>query len=104
MSRRMQIIVMLFACIPLSSVGETYGQTIKTNAWLEDFAQLKREMSDHYANLEWAVEHRGLDLKQLSERTEARLRRARSDPEAQESIESFLSAFGDGHLIIKGSK
>ena len=99
----MQIIVILFACFHLSSAGETYGQTIKTNTWLEYFAQLKREMSDHYANLEWAVEHRGLDLKQLSERTETRLRQARNDQEAHESIESFLSDFGDGHLTIKGS-
>jgi hypothetical protein len=78
-----------------------FGQTINTNAWLEDFAQLKREMSDHYANLEWAIEHRGLDLKQLSERTVTRLRQARSDPEAQEAIESFLGEFGDGHLDIE---
>lgn len=100
MSRRMQIIVALFACLYLSSAGETYGQTINTNAWLEDFAQLKREMSDHYANLEWAIEHRGLDLKQLSERTESRLRQARSDREAQTTIESFLGEFGDGHLEL----
>ena len=99
----MQIIVILFACFHLSSAGETYGQTIKTNTWLEYFAQLKREMSDHYANLEWAVEHRGLDLKQLSERTETRLRQARNDHEAHEAIESFLSDFGDGRLTIKGS-
>lgn len=74
------------------------------NAWLEDFAQLKREISDHYANLEWAVEHRGLDLKQLSERTETRLRQARHDQKAHEAVESCLSDFRDGHLIIKGSK
>ena len=97
MSRRMQIIVALFACWHLSSACETYGQTTNTNAWLEDFAQLKREMSDHHANLEWAIEHRGLDLKQLSERTETRLRQSRSDSDAQKAIESFLSAFGDGH-------
>ena len=72
--------------------------------WLEDFAQLKREMSDHYANLEWAVEHPSLDLIELSERTETRLRQARNDQEAHEAIESFLSDFGDGQLIIKGSK
>lgn len=104
MSRRMQIIVALFACFQLSSAGETYGQTIKTNAWLEDFAQLKREMSDHYANLEWAIEHRDLDLKQLSERTETRLRQARTDPQAQAAIESFLSEFGDGHLEIEWAR
>lgn len=100
MSRRMHIIVALFACFHLSSAGETYGQTINTDAWLEDFAQLRREMSDHYANLEWAIEHRGLDLKQLSERTETRLRQARRDPEAQAAIESFLGEFGDGHLDV----
>jgi hypothetical protein len=100
MSRRIQIIVALFACWHLSSAGETYGQTINTTAWLEDFAQLKREMSDHYANLEWAIEHRGLDLKQLSERTETRLRQARTDTEAQQVISSFLGEFGDGHLDI----
>ncbi|HEX8292616.1 MAG TPA: S41 family peptidase [Pyrinomonadaceae bacterium] len=100
MSRRLQIIVALFAWLHLSSAGAAFGQTVDTSAWLEDFAQLKREMSDHYANLEWAIEQRGLDLKQLSEGTETRLRQARSDPEAQKAIESFLGEFGDGHLEI----
>lgn len=104
MSRRMQIIVALFACLHLWFAGETRGQTINTDAWLGDFAQLKRELSDHYANLEWAIEQRGLDLRQLSERTEARLRQARSDPEAREAIESFLGAFGDGHLDIQWAR
>lgn len=101
MSRRIHIIVALFACLHLSAAGVAFGQTVNTNAWLEDFAQLKREMSDHYANLEWAIEHRGLDLRQLSERTETRLREARSDREAQAAIESFLGEFGDGHLYIE---
>ncbi len=101
MSRRMHIIVALFACFHLSSTGEAYGQTINRNAWMEDFAQLKREMSDHYANLEWAIEHRGHDLKQLSARTETRLRQASTDPEAHGAIESFLREFGDGHLDIE---
>ena len=100
MSRIRQLIFTL-AILHLSSSSVIYSQTINTDAWLEDFAQLKREMSAHYANLEWAIEHRGLDLKQLSERTETRLRQARSNSEAQEIIESFLSAFGDGHLNVQ---
>jgi Peptidase family S41 len=100
MSRTLQLVTLITIMNLLaSSVGNS--QTIETNAWLEDFAQLKREMSTHYANLEWAVEDRGLDLKQLSERTEASLRQARSNSEAQEVIESFLSAFGDGHLDVQ---
>lgn len=94
-------LVILLGILHLSASGVAYGQTVDANAWLEDFAQLKREMSAHYANLEWAVEHRGLDLKQLSERAEARLRQARSNSEAQEAIETFLAAFGDGHLSVQ---
>ena len=71
-----------------------------SDAWLEDFAQLKHEMSDHYANLEWAVDDRRMDLKQLSQDTESRLRRASHDIEARFAIQSFISAFGDGHLHV----
>jgi hypothetical protein len=73
----------------------------QTRAWLEDFAQLKHEMAAHYANLDWAVTERRMDLKQLCERTEARLRQAGNDTEARRAIESFLNAFGDGHLAVR---
>ena len=78
-----------------------YSQDFKADGWLGDFAQLKQEMSAHYANLEWAARARGLDLKQLSERTESRLRQARNAGEAQRAIESFINAFGDGHLEVQ---
>jgi hypothetical protein len=100
MSRIAQLVILL-AILHLFSLSVVYSQTIITNVWLEDFAQLKREMSAHYANLEWAIGHRGLDLKQLSERTETRLRQARNNSEAQEIIESFLGTFGDGHLNVQ---
>jgi hypothetical protein len=77
------------------------GQDIKTEAWIEDFAQLKREMSEHYANLEWAVSERGVDLKQLSAETQAKISEAKSDAEARIAFENFLRAFGDGHLRIE---
>ena len=77
------------------------AQGSRPQYWLQDFAQLKRELSSHYANLEWAVADRHVDLKQLSERTEAALRRIHNDSEARETIEAFLSAFGDGHLNIE---
>lgn len=81
--------------------GAASGQDFKTNVWLEDFTQLKREMASHYANLAWAVEDRGLDLKLLSEQTLSSLRRARNETEAKKVIESFLDAFGDGHLSVQ---
>ena len=95
------IFTTIFALLILAAGSVAYGQDFKTDAWLEDFNQLKREMSAQYANLEWAVENRGLDLKQLSEQTESRLLQASSETEAKKIIESFLDAFGDGHLMVQ---
>jgi hypothetical protein len=92
------------AALLLAVSGVASDQPVKTEAWLEDFAQLKQEMAVHYANLEWAIESRGLDLKQLSERAESRLRMARNEAEARQAIESFLGAFGDGHLYVQWSQ
>lgn len=77
-----------------------FSQTINTDVWLEDFAQLKQEMTGHYANLLWLVQDRGLDLKQLSAETESKLRQARTEDQARQVINTFLRAFGDGHLGI----
>ncbi|HEX5734566.1 MAG TPA: hypothetical protein VF131_17155 [Blastocatellia bacterium] len=86
------LVVSLLAALFLVSSGVASDQPINTESWVEDFAQLKQEMAAHYANLQWAIESRGLDLKQLSERTESRLRATRSDNDARQVIESFLNA------------
>jgi hypothetical protein len=95
------IFATIFALLVSAVCNVVRGQDFKTDGWLADFAQLKQEISVHYANLEWAVEARGLDLKQLSERTESRLHQASNAGEAQAAVESFLNAFGDGHLEVQ---
>jgi hypothetical protein len=84
-----------------AAAAPLFAQDFKPADWLEDFAQLKREMSAHYANLEWTVEHRGLDLKKLSDETEASLQKASARAEAQAAIENFLRNFGDSHLRVE---
>ena len=98
---RNSIFTTIFALLLLAAGGVVRGQNFKTDVWLEDFVQLKREISAQYANLEWAIENRGLDLKQLSEQTKSRLLQARNEAEAKKAIESFLDAFGDGHLSVR---
>ena len=88
-------------CVLFSTTAKAFAQAPRTVAWLEDFEQLKRELATHYANLDWAVAERRLDLKQLSEQTEARLRDAQSDAQARQAIESFVRAFGDGHFHVQ---
>jgi len=68
--------------------------------WLEDLSQLTAEMSAHYANLEYAVQERRMDLPGLHRETEAKLSQSCDDQEARKVLESFLKAFGDGHLVI----
>src|SRR5256712_8121611 len=69
--------------------------------WLDDFRQLTSEMSAHYANLDWAVEHRRMDLPKLRESTEARLRAATSEQQARAALQRFVDVFGDGHLTLE---
>jgi len=90
--------IILLVLTILTGSGSLFAQSVKSADWLEDFAQLKQEMSAHYANLEWAIEERGLDLKQISGQTEARLKLAQNQAEAQKAIEDFLSSFADAHL------
>ena len=72
--------------------------------WLDDLRQLTSEISAHYANLDWAVEHRRMDLPKLREGTEARLRAATSEQEARAALQRFVDVFGDGHLTIEWPK
>jgi Peptidase family S41 len=69
--------------------------------WTADFEQIVGEMSSHYANLESAVTERKMDLPALKRRTEQRLAAAGSEAAAKRAIESFLNAFGDGHVQIR---
>lgn len=87
--------VLIFILIASSFAA---AQSLNNAAWLEDFGQIKQEMSSHYANLEWAVAERGLDLKVLSETTEAKIRSAKSEAEVLKALEAFIQSFGDGHL------
>jgi hypothetical protein len=72
--------------------------------WLGDFRQLLSEMSSHYANLEWAIEDRHMDLPRLRRQTEKKLREAKDDSEARHILSQFVDGFGDGHLEIRWPK
>ena len=86
------------ALVALLAALPAVAQTPDTTAWLADFAQLRREMADHYANLEWAVEARDLDLAALTRETEAALHAARDEAGVHDALRRFVRAFGDGHL------
>ena len=67
-------------------------------AWLADYAGLKDTMARGYANLDWIVEHRRLDLAQLDGRVTQMLEAADSEADAIAAMREFITAFGDNHL------
>lgn len=73
---------------------------LTSDAWLQDFQQLMDEMSSHYANLDSAIDDRKMDLPDLRRRTVESLKKAKSDEEARQALDSFMRAFGDGHASI----
>jgi hypothetical protein len=72
--------------------------------WLEDFHQILDEMSSHYANLEWALDGRKMDLPRLRSETEGKLRESSDDGAARRVLDKFLAGFGDGHLELRWPK
>ena len=69
--------------------------------WLEDLEALTGELSSHYANLDYAITVRRMNLAALKQRAETRIRAAKSDDDAKRAIRSFLNAFGDAHLDVE---
>ena len=98
-----QLVLSLAIVVSVTAAPRAEAQSpaaADTAHWLADFEQLKREMTSHYANLEWAVERRGVNLPDLASQTATALRNAASDAEARRALDRFVAAFGDGHLYI----
>lgn len=72
--------------------------TYDRDAWLDDYARVKRDMTQGYANLDWMVEHRALDLRALDAATTERIANAHSRIRAFIALRDFLKAFEDPHL------
>ena len=81
--------------------GGASAQEFDSRPWLEDLAQARDAMSAGYANLEWAVQDRGMDLPGSWTRVEQAFGRVRSEAEARRLFERFLESFGDGHLRVE---
>lgn len=66
--------------------------------WLRDLAQVHEVLATKYANLEWVVLDREIDLPKLFADTETRLQKASSDAEARAAFDRLAERLGDGHV------
>lgn len=72
--------------------------TYDRDAWLADYARIKHDAAQGYANLDWVVEQRGVDLAALDRDTTAALQHAHSRVRAFLALRRFVRAFNDPHL------
>ena len=72
--------------------------------WIDDFHELTSAMASHYADLDWAIRDRGMNLPKLRQDTEEKLRHSGDEQSARDAMQEFLDAFGDGHLSIEWEK
>ncbi|HEX8375007.1 MAG TPA: S41 family peptidase, partial [Geminicoccaceae bacterium] len=66
--------------------------------WVEDLAQIRAAMDAKYANMEWLLTERELDLPALFERAERGVRNAGSDAAAAAIFDRLMTRIGDGHV------
>lgn len=88
--------IVLFLALSVATAAHAYDAA----RWREDFAQARQELARSYANLDWVVADRRIDLQALVERTEHGLATAKSDDEAVAVLDQFLDTFGDGHVYL----
>jgi hypothetical protein len=75
--------------------------TYDREAWLSDYARVKHDMAQGYANLDWMVGKRGIDLVALDRDTTAALQDAHSRVRAFIALRRFVRAFQDPHLRMQ---
>jgi len=97
----------LFVLIPVAVAAvwlTTQAMAYDEKVWLDQFAALRTHMAQHYANLDWMVEHRKMDLPSLVASTEADLRGAVIPWQASRAMRRFIAAFNDPHLKVEPYK
>ncbi len=98
---RALLAVLALIVVAIVGFGIWDVSTYDARAWRADYEHLKREMAQNYANLDWVVEHRGLDLAALDTETGAAIDNAHSRVRAMFALHRFIKAFNDPHLRFK---
>ena len=69
--------------------------------WLADFERIKLGLAEGYANLDWQVDKRGINLARADGQIREMLGKATSDVQAALVIAKLVSAFDDPHVELR---
>lgn len=91
---RVALICTAFALIGAATVFDA-------KPWLVDLDQTRAAFTNKYANFDWAVFQRQIDLSKLFDETRDRIAAARSEGEAKAAFDRMTRQLGDGHVDFK---
>jgi hypothetical protein len=74
------------------------GNAFEATPWLEDLDQTQQALATKYANLEWVVSERELNLATLFAETRQKIEAASSAFEARAALDRLAQKLGDGHV------
>jgi hypothetical protein len=69
--------------------------------WLEDLQQMREAFATRYANLEWLVFDREVDIAAVFDEARVRIESASSEAEARGALERVARRVGDGHVELR---
>ena len=95
MRKLILLIVLLAAAAPAQPPAWS------ADPWLADLAQMRAALDEKYANLDWLIGEREVNLDALFERAAIRLRAARDDGGARAVFDRLIQRIGDGHVEIR---
>lgn len=99
--RRLRFAALVSACAALAATTADASPAFDRSGWLADLRQTRDAMSAGYANLEWAVAVRGMDLKAVYAEAEHGIEAAKDDAAARKALDRLTESFADGHLEIR---
>lgn len=84
----------------LLAAGTALAEPWTPDPWLADLEQMRQAFDTRYANRDWLIRDREVDLAALFDRNARRLREAGSDTEARLIFDRMLRYIGDGHVVL----
>jgi hypothetical protein len=92
----MKLYALALSCASILLMGSAQGFDPKP--WLEDLNQSRAAFAEKYANFDWAIFQREVDLSKLFAETRDHVVAANSEAQAKAAFDRLARQLGDGHV------
>ncbi|HEX8815159.1 MAG TPA: S41 family peptidase [Terriglobales bacterium] len=95
-----RIVSLVFALAFFAAIHSYADSTYDPKPWLDDLAEMRAAFTAKYANFEWAVFGKELDMTGLFADTKKRIEAAHNDADARAAFDRLIRKVGDGHVEL----